>query len=73
MAIAWRFKPGSSLDAFIDGPNKQIAWLLQQALSYDPYHEFWEKGCRDTLLFRCAWIAMVVISLTDVWVKSLKS
>lgn len=43
LAIAWRYQFGSWIDPFLKEPNRQIAWLLQQALSYDPYHEMWEK------------------------------
>ena len=43
IAIAWYFRPGSSLQTFLTGSNYRAAWLLQQALCYDPYHEQWEK------------------------------
>ena len=43
VAIAWRYQFGSWIDPFLKGPNRQIAWLLQQVLGYDPYHETWEK------------------------------
>ena len=43
VAIAWRYQFGSWSDPFMKGPNRQIAWLLQQVLGYDPYHETWEK------------------------------
>jgi hypothetical protein len=43
MAIAWRYHLGSWVEPFLQGANRKIAWLLQQVLSYDPYHELWEK------------------------------
>jgi hypothetical protein len=43
LAVAWYYRPGNCLDAFLTGPNYRAAWLLQQALQYDPYHERWEK------------------------------
>jgi hypothetical protein len=43
VAIAWRYQLGSWIDPFLKGYDRQIAWLLQQVLSYDPYHETWEK------------------------------
>ncbi len=42
-AVAWRYQLGSWLDPFLQGANRQVAWLLQQVLSYDPYHQMWEK------------------------------
>jgi hypothetical protein len=41
--VAWRYKIGTWIEPFLKEPNRQVAWLLQQALSYDPYHEKWEK------------------------------
>jgi hypothetical protein len=43
VAIAWRYQLGSWIDPFLKGYDRQVAWLLQQVLSYDPYHETWEK------------------------------
>ncbi|WP_220198507.1 hypothetical protein [Ktedonospora formicarum] len=43
IAIAWRYQVGSWVEPFLQGANRQVAWLLQQVLSYDPYHETWEK------------------------------
>lgn len=43
LALAWRYQLGSWIDPFLQNPNRQVAWLLQQVLSYDPYHETWEK------------------------------
>jgi len=43
LMVAWRYQLGSWIDPFLQGANRQVAWLLQQALSYDPYHEMWEK------------------------------
>ncbi len=39
-AIAWRYRPGTCIEALLD---KQLASLFQQALAYDPYREQWEK------------------------------
>jgi hypothetical protein len=43
LSVAWRYQLGSWLDPFLQGANRQMAWLLQQVLSYDPYHQMWEK------------------------------
>lgn len=43
LSVAWRYQLGSWLDPFLQGANRQVAWLLQQVLSYDPYHQMWEK------------------------------
>jgi len=43
LPVAWRYQLGSWLDPFLQGANRQVAWLLQQVLSYDPYHQMWEK------------------------------
>jgi hypothetical protein len=43
LAVAWYYQPGTCLESFLIGPNYRAAWLLQQALHYDPYHEKWEK------------------------------
>ncbi len=43
LSVAWRYQPGSWLDPFLQGANRQVAWLLQQVLGYDPYHQMWEK------------------------------
>jgi hypothetical protein len=43
LTLAWRYQIGSWLEPFLRAPNRQVAWLLQQVLHYDPYHEKWEK------------------------------
>ena len=43
LAVAWRYQLGAWLDPFLQGANREVAWLLKQVLSYDPYHELWEK------------------------------
>ena len=43
LAVAWYYQPGSSLEGLLTGPNYRAAYLLQQALRYDPVHERWEK------------------------------
>lgn len=51
LAIAWRYRPGKCLEPFLSGPNRQTAYLLQQALSYDPLREFWEKRLARLVTF----------------------
>jgi hypothetical protein len=51
LQIAWYYQPGSSLDVPI-GKNAKVAWLLQQALRYDPYHEKWEKRLARYFMFQ---------------------
>lgn len=43
LAVAWRYQLGAWLDPFLQEANREVAWLLKQVLSYDPYHELWEK------------------------------
>jgi hypothetical protein len=43
LTVAWYYRPGTSLEGLLLGPNYRAAWLLQQALRYDPVHERWEK------------------------------
>ncbi len=43
LSVAWRYQLGSWLDPFLHGANRQVAWLLQRVLEYDPYHQMWEK------------------------------
>jgi hypothetical protein len=52
LAIAWYYRPGNCLDVFLTGPNYRAAWLLQQALHYDPYHEQWEKRLARYFIFQ---------------------
>ncbi len=40
VAIAWRYRPGNCIEAFLD---QQFASLFQQSLNYDPLREQWEK------------------------------
>ena len=51
LTIAWKCRLGSCLEPFISGPNRQTAYLLQQALSYDPRGEFWEKRLARLVTF----------------------
>ena len=51
LPIAWKCRLGSCLEPFISGPNRQTAYLLQQALSYDPLREFWEKRLARLVTF----------------------
>jgi hypothetical protein len=43
LPVAWRYRLGRCVREYLDGPNRQVARLLQQSLQYDPYHERWEK------------------------------
>ncbi|HKB49613.1 MAG TPA: hypothetical protein VKC57_18025, partial [Ktedonobacterales bacterium] len=51
LPIAWRYRMGSWLTPFLSGPNRKMAWLCQQALRYDPYHEQWEKRLARYFVF----------------------
>jgi hypothetical protein len=51
LQIAWYYRPGSSLDVPLK-KNAKVAWLLQQALRYDPYHEKWEKRLARYFMFQ---------------------
>jgi hypothetical protein len=46
LPIAWRYRIGTWANPFLGGINqqkRQVAWLCQQALAFDPYHERFEK------------------------------
>ena len=51
LQIAWYYRPGSCLDVPLR-KNAKVAWLLQQALRYDPYHEKWEKRLARYFMFQ---------------------
>ncbi len=51
ITIAWRYQMGSWLTPFLEAPNQHIAWLVQQALRYDPYRELFEKRLARYLIF----------------------
>jgi hypothetical protein len=51
LQIAWYYRPGSCLDVPVR-KNAKVAWLLQQALRYDPYHERWEKRLARYFMFQ---------------------
>ncbi len=51
-AVAWRYRIGTWLEPFLQGSNRQVAYLCQQALRYDPYHESWEKRIARYLVFQ---------------------
>ena len=51
LSIAWQYRPGPWILPYIDGPNRQFAWLCQQALRYDPHNQVWEKRLARYLLF----------------------
>jgi hypothetical protein len=50
-AVAWRYRPGTWLKPFLDVPNRQMAWLCQQVLRYDPFREQWEKRLARYFIF----------------------
>jgi hypothetical protein len=39
--IGWKIRAGDWLQVFVD--QRQVAYLSQSILNYDPYHEMWEK------------------------------
>lgn len=41
--IAWHIAPGDWLATFLEAPNRQVAYLSERALQYDPYRQKWEK------------------------------
>ncbi|HUY75536.1 MAG TPA: hypothetical protein VMV29_02120 [Ktedonobacterales bacterium] len=51
ITIAWRYQMGTWLTPFLAAPNQHIAWLVQQALRYDPYRELFEKRLARYLIF----------------------
>lgn len=51
LQIAWRYQPGSVL-GFPMTRNTKVAWLLQQTLHYDPYHQKWEKRLARYFIFQ---------------------
>jgi len=51
LQIAWYYRPGDCLNVPLR-QNTKVAWLLQQALRYDPYHEKWEKRLARYFMFQ---------------------
>lgn len=49
--IAWRYSLGTWFDQMLGEPTKQIAWLCQQVLHYDPLKQIWEKRLARYFLF----------------------
>lgn len=43
MEVAWHIAPGDWLTPFLEMPNRQVAYLSEKALQYDPYRQKWEK------------------------------
>lgn len=41
--VAWHIAPGDWLATFLETPNRQVAYLSEKALRYDPYRQKWEK------------------------------
>jgi len=51
MPIGWRIRAGSWLQTFLEKPNRQVAYMCQQILKYDPYRDQWEKRLGYCFLF----------------------
>jgi hypothetical protein len=51
MPIGWRIRAGSWLQTFLEKPNRQVAYMCQRILKYDPYREQWEKRLAYYMLF----------------------
>lgn len=51
LPVAWRYKMGKWIEPFLEAPNRQVAWLCQRVLQYDPYHERSEKRLARYCLF----------------------
>lgn len=49
--VGWHVLVGEWIDPFLEGANKQIGFLCQQALKYDPHNEKWEKRLARYFLF----------------------
>ena len=49
--IGWKMRAGSWLKVFLESPNRQVAYLCQKTLQYDPYREHWEKRLSRYLMF----------------------
>jgi hypothetical protein len=41
--IGWYIRFGDWLEPYLDGASKQIGFICQKSLEYDPYREKWEK------------------------------
>lgn len=52
VAIAWYYRPGDCLDVQNASLRKKAAWLLQQALQYDPLRQKWEKRLARYFMFQ---------------------
>jgi hypothetical protein len=48
--VAWKIKAGDWLMEYLSGP-RYVAFLCDQSLKYDPYHEIWEKRLSRYFLF----------------------
>jgi hypothetical protein len=51
MEIGWKMRAGSWLKIFLESPNRQVAYLCQKTLQYDPYREQWEKRLSRYFMF----------------------
>jgi len=49
--VAWRYQIGTWAAPFVSSPNRQVAWLAQKALNYDPYRQLWEKRLARYFIF----------------------
>jgi hypothetical protein len=44
-------RAGAWLKTFLESPNRQVAYLCQKTLQYDPYREQWEKRLSRYFMF----------------------
>jgi hypothetical protein len=51
IAVAWRYRLGTWITPFLANSNRQMAWLCQQALKYNPEKELLEKRLARYFLF----------------------
>ena len=51
MEIGWKIRAGSWLKIFLESPNRQVAYLCQKTLQYDPYRQQWEKRLSRYFMF----------------------
>ncbi len=49
--IAWHYSLGTWFDHMLSEPTKQIAWLCQEVLHYNPCNQIWEKRLARYFLF----------------------
>ncbi|GHO51433.1 hypothetical protein [Ktedonospora formicarum] len=52
LAIAWLIRLGKCVPTLSTNTNRQVAYLFQQALIYDPFREKWEKRLARYFMMR---------------------